>query len=325
MFEPTLLIAKQGKEGTFLSWLEELGLSDFIKRYSLPKLVEWGWLIPQYRVIFPKEYFLAWEHFPLMDSNSDPEFEAQDNLWGSIWCIDNDEGPFWFLHPFFHTEDECGFVLLNADFVKSPVPIPDSFIHPYCEQSITPYADYFFHWQAYALVDVIRTADCIVPILNTPEIEEQAQGIVRIASRIKDNGFKPNDILKESSRWVSLAEPMTWLSHYRAFRNAVSSNSDSSLYEKGAKALAEYLNIDAEKLESFIKEKLLVLAQQWLWANGHDCLWTVKAWPYLQKDICLALIWLCQLNGKTFDDYLDEWKYLSMGQREWAELYKVLP
>ena len=35
--------------------------------------------------------------------------------------------------------------------------------------------------------------------------------------------------------------------------------------------------------------------------------------------------WLCILNGKYLSDYIDKWAYSSFGEREWAELSKVLP
>lgn len=323
-----LLSIQQGKKGSFVSWLETLGLKDLIHRYPLSKLVEWGWLVPQYRIIFSRDYFLTWQNFPECPaclSSDRPNFDIENSLWDSTWFIDDDQEPFWFLHPFFRPDDVYGNRLREAVYAITPTPIPDEFNHPYLSESIIPYADYYFHWQAYALIDVVRTANCIAPIINTPDVEEQAQGIVRIATRIKERNTKPSDILKQSTRWGGLADLMTWLSHYRAFRDALSDNEDQTLHDRGAKLLAGHLSIDAEMLEQAIKEKLLILASDWLWANEHYCEWTLRAWPYLQKDIRLALEWLCILNGKYLSDYIDKWAYSSFGEREWAELSKVLP
>jgi hypothetical protein len=321
--KPPLLTVQQGKEGTFVSWLETLGLKDFISRYSLPKLVEWGWLVPQYRIVFPSDYFLTWQDFPYGSSDRQC-FGVEDLLWDSIWCIDDDQEPLWFLHPFFHPNDACGNRLRKAKVATTLAAIPDEFTHPRSYR-ITPYADYCFHWQAYALIDVIRSADCIAPILNTPDVEAQAQSIVRIAARVKEHATKPSHILSLPNRWGGLAEPMTWLSHYRAFRDALPDNEDQVLHDKGAKLLAEHLGIDAEILEQAIKEKLLILASDWLWANEHYCEWTLRAWPYLQRDILFALNWLRALNGKKLSFYLDKWKWLDFERHDWAELHKVLP
>jgi hypothetical protein len=255
-----LLSIQQGRKGSFVSWLETLGLKDFISHYSLPKLVEWGWIVPQYRIIFPREYYLTWQNFPECPPHFSPDrpnFYIENSLWDLTWSIDDDLEPHWFLHPFFRPDDVCGNRLREADYAITPTPVPDEFIHPYLSEYIIPYADYCFHWQAYALIDVVRSADCIATIFNTPDVEEQAQGIVRIAARVKEHKAKPSDVLEQSRRWGGLAEPMTWLSHYRAFRDALFENEDTNLHKKGAKQLAEYLSINAEMLEQIIKEKLL--------------------------------------------------------------------
>jgi hypothetical protein len=323
---PPLLTAQQGKEGSFVVWLEDVGLRDFIRRYPLSKLVDWGWLVPQSRIVFPAEYFLVQQEFPFYpttDTVNSQNFDIEDRLWSSEWCIKNDQSTLWFLHPFFHPGDTCGDQLSSSGYAANPKPIPSEFTHPFRSVIITPYADYYFHWQAYALIDVIRSADCISPIINTPEVEEDAQAIVRIAAICKSN--TPSDIIKPSNRWGGLAEPMTWVSHYRAFRDALFGNEDKSLHEKGAKQLAEHLGIDADILEHTIKEKLLTLASDWLWANDRYCEYTLRAWPYLQKDIKFALEWLCIIGDKNFGFYQKKWKWPSLSRHEWAELHKVLP
>jgi hypothetical protein len=61
---PTLLTYRNGQRGDFTDWLENLGLKDFIATHSINKLIEWGWITPQYRVIFPTDFFEKWENFP---------------------------------------------------------------------------------------------------------------------------------------------------------------------------------------------------------------------------------------------------------------------
>lgn len=316
----TLLTIQQGNEGTFVSWLKDLGLGDFIRHYSLPELVEWGWLVPQSRIVFPVDYFLAWKNFPYTETYSQ-NFKIENLLWDSSWEVDDQES-LWFLHPFFRPDD-IYFDRLQLGKYENKIPaVPAAFNHSN-DYIIIPYVDYYFHWQAYALIDVIRTADCISPILNTPNVEEQAQGIVRIVERVKNNN--PTDILTLDRRWGGLAEPMTWLSHYRSFRNALSENTNKTLKREGAKQLANYLGISAAILESAIKEKLLVLAQNWHWDNEHYCVWTLRAWPYLQSDIVNALEWLCYLNEKSFRDNFKLLVDPCIDQREYPQLHKMLP
>jgi hypothetical protein len=272
MLPDTFLSIQQGHKGSFESWLEDLGLKDLIKLYSLPKLIEWGWIVPRYRVVFPAQYFDS-----DIENPNDPSFEIRNRLlgWGESWHIENDEDPHWFLHPFCRPNSAYDKLLNQKD------------------DSATPNVDYFFHWQAYALIDVVRAAR--QDLLNTPNIE---QDIEHIAKCIKKSPTKPSDVLSRPQQWGGFARPMTWLSHYRAFRDALLDKTDKSLHKKGAEELAKYLEIDAEILEKAIKEQLLKgLAGSWLGANEDYCEWTLRAWPYLQKDILFALEWLCSLNG----------------------------
>lgn len=321
-----LLTAQQGQDGTFIKCLEELGLKDFLCRYPLAQLVEWGWVVPQHRVIFPKEYFEAWQDFPSIGQLAEQRFKTHSLLWDSTWWIDDNNEPLWFLHPFFRPDDEVGQTLFEQGKSRPLPQVPEEFVHPN-RRKIVPYADYFFHWQGYALIDVIRFSDCIEPILNTPDVEERAQGIVRVAESIKE--WNPQEVLTIPRRWGGLAEPMTWLTHYRAFREALhlptpQREKEQSLRREGAKQLAAYLGINAEMLAQAIKEKFLVLAQDWIGENKRYCVWTLRAYPSLQTDIFVAMEWLCILSDKKFDYYLDKWQYDTWGQREWAELHKVL-
>lgn len=317
-----LLRAKQGKDGDFPDWLEKLGLKDFLSHYPLRQLVEWGWLVPKSRVVFQKEFFLAWDEFPTCCNFNAENFEEQSILWDSSWLVDDKE-TLWFLDPFFRPDDEIGKLLLAQGASQNLSGVPEEFIHQR-GIVITPYVDYFFHWQGYALIDIIGYADCFGPVLASPGLKERLTFIekCRVDSALHWN---PEEILILPTRWGGLAEPMTWLSHYRAFRDVVSfRDSENELLRRGALELAAYLGLSEEKLAATIKEKLLVLAQDWRWKNDRHCSWTRKAYPYLQADIYMAVEWLCYLSGKTLDYYFEVWSYDTLGPRLWAELHAVL-
>jgi hypothetical protein len=306
MLPDIYLSVQPNQKGPFVSWLEELGLKDLINRYSLPKLLEWNWLVPQHQVAFPAEYFEEATPENIFNTenystDNDPRYRLLG--YGDSWQIESTEDTHWFLHPFYRPDSDYKNLLNQTDSLAMP--------NVY----------YFFHWQAYALIDVVRTASTgTFPILNTPDIE---QDIVRVANC----EIKPSDVLNQPHRWEGLSKPMTWLSHYRAFREALPCKTDRqcSLHKQGAEALAEYLEINAEILEKAIKEQLLQrLAGSWLKTN-YDCEeWTLQAWPYLQKDIFFAMEWLCILNGKNFSDYFKRWQF-SDEREVWPPLHKVLP
>lgn len=178
--KPTLLTVHEGKTGSFIKWLEKLGLGDFLKHHSLSELVEWGWVVPQYRVNFPKDFFESWKNYPAFGGNIPKELEDYSVLWDYFWFLDDESKPHWYLDPIFHPGDKAGELLRNNIYKAGSCPIPAPFVHP-CGISITPYVDYFFRWQGYALIDVIRFADNIESVYSTPDIVKRAQGFMRIA------------------------------------------------------------------------------------------------------------------------------------------------
>ena len=323
--KPPLLALLQGHEGPFANWLETLGLKEFTRENIPSKLVDWGWLEPVSRIIFPVEFFFDWRDFPSTGYEVPAEFETQSLLWDSTWYVNTDDEPLWFLHPWFRPGDTQA-KLLQAPISKPcSTTVPNSFNHPN-GTLIFPYADYFFHWQGYALVDVIRTADCIRPIINTPNVIERAKGIMRIAERIKDHN--PALVLHLENRWAGLAVPMTWLSHYKSFCDALHSfemNGDYSLRRKGAIALASHLGFTADDLLDNLRNRLLVLARDWIRANERSCRWTAAPYQLLRLDILLAVEWLCYLTGNYREHYLKLLQYDRWGNNSWAQLKKVLP
>ena len=108
----SLLKAQQGSEGSFIRWLEELGLKDFLRRYPLRQLVGWNWLVPKSRIVFPNEFFVALEKFRTYENSDLAGFEVQSLLWDSNWFVDDKES-LWFLDPFFRPGDEVGKILLG--------------------------------------------------------------------------------------------------------------------------------------------------------------------------------------------------------------------
>lgn len=330
----TLLVAHEGKSGSFIKWLEELGLGEFLKRYPLAQLVEWGWVVPQYRVTFPKRFFESWENYPYTPWNPTEDLHDYSILWDSYWFIDDETEPLWFLDPLFHAGNHAGELLrqftYSVDATLPPTPIDHA-----RGISIAPYADYFYPWQGYALVDVIRWADNIEPIYSTPDVVERAHGVVRIAEWIcADQSTSPKDILTAPQRWDGLASLMTWLDHFRAFRDALVRKHDldfetrQSLKRNGALSLAQHFSITPEILTEAIKGRLLVLAHEWMHLNerqARQSIWTLRAWPHLQSTIQLAMSWLILLTGKTFEDYDVEWRRPFMGHWGWAALDDVLP
>ena len=332
MTSPLLVIHGDGT-GEFAAWLKKLGLQDdFLTSYPLSKLVEWKWLVPQFRVAFPKSFFVNdWPTYPELPADKKVGIDLVAGpyglLWDSTWFGDLEDEALWFLHPFFRPGDAARSLLHEHHVSSGILPTVTSFQHPN-GRAVEPFVDYYFRWQGYALIDVIRTADCFRPVLlNTPDATERARRLVGLTESMQ---WDVSGILTHANRWGGLAKPMTWLSHYLAFNNSSAEfefrhGVQPGRRKRGAAALASHLEITPERLERAIKDQFLVLAQNWKWATERKCRWVVPAWETLRTDILCAVEWLCLLTGKMFDDYLDLWQYTHIGQESWATLKSVLP
>ena len=327
----TLMSVDGDGTGDFVKWLKELGLSDsFLRDYPIAQLVEWGWLRPQFRIVFPSTFFdqPAAETLTWPPQSPQPE-NVLEQVWLNEWRYQGEQEPMWFLHPFFRLDSEAH-MLFERNSAAAGLPArPPSFEHA-DGRSISPYADYYFPWQAYALIDVIQAAD-IFPqsqhFLNAPDVQKRAQPLLKLS---KPPLWDPRRTLNAEREWAAWAEPLTWLAHYAALKEFVESRDLPhgdylALLRRGAKQLAAHLQIDAAKLEAAVREKLLTLADNWISAADKKNRWVTTAYPYLQKDIYLAVHWLCMLTDNKLDDYFWRWRNTSQQNEGWAELHAVLP
>jgi hypothetical protein len=331
---PTLLTFRRNDTSRFDKWLEKLGLTDFLKSYPIEQLIDWGWLKPQYRVIFPPTFFEEWDNYPYYPEESQGEANVYHSLWEYTWETDKPNTALWFLDPAFRPGEPMHSVLQASAKIETDASEPKSITHKN-GRLIYPYTDYFFHWQGYALVDVIRSADCLQAVYWTPNATEKHLNLGKTIAHLSKAGLAgPTSPLAASGRWGALAEPMTWLSLFRSFNEALNHHYDIStderrtLHRQGAIELAKYLNVTENDLETFLKDGLLVLADDWMRNNKlrtSSSLWTQHAWPHLRSDIQLALIWLIAISGKSFSHYIDKWKKPYFGNLGWAPLEEVLP
>jgi hypothetical protein len=332
---PTLLTFNRDGYGSLVKWLEKIGLREFLKSYPITDLIEWGWLIPQYRVTFPSEFFEAWVNYPYIPCSSFTGFDEYSTLWGYTWTVDKSDIPLWFLDPVFRKDDGIG-KLLHSCRYSTDRPGSTAAITHSNGRTIYPDSDYFFRWQGYALIDVIRAADCFNQIYSTPDVVDRALRLVEGVKLISEHSSKgPEEVLALKNRWGGLAEPMTWLAHFRSFHDAFFRTNDDldpktsdNQYRKGAHALAGHLNITHQILVDVIEEKLLPLAHSWMESNKKAdsiSILTQRAWPSLREDIEHAVRWLIIISGKPFIYYVDKWEAPCFGNIGRATLDEVLP
>lgn len=324
-----LMVAYSDGDGDFKGWLKKLGVSDtFTRSYPLVRLVQWGWLRPQYRVVFPAAYFMDdTREAEAMPTTATIKNCPIDDLVANQWLRDRPDEPMWFIHPFFRPQTEVG-RLLRQNSAKTGLPEVPEPINQTSGNVVAPYADYYFPWQGLALLDVIRHADCFHHyVLDTPDVQAQIDTLARLAKPPSGN---PHEYLALENQWGGLADVMTWLAHYAQLGGAIERHEVHygpvpGMFQLGARSLAAHLGFDAQRLEGLIKDRLLVTAQSWMSDVGQRNRWISSAYPFLQKEIYLAVEWLCVLTDKTLDYYFDLWRFRRMGNHSWAKLHAVLP
>lgn len=290
--------------------------------------------MPQYRVVFPPDLFKQLFEHSVEHIEVPPELKGYVTLWEYAWITDTEDVKLWFLDVAFRDQEPLSTLLqqfrFDADNPSLPDPVETSRLGP-----VLPYVDYFYRWQGYALVDLVRASDCIMPIYNTPDIVSKASGIMRIAERCQQIGTDwPRGLLTSPNRWAGREKLMTALDHFRSFRQALGAvhDQDSSefarLAKEGARELATHFGFAEESFATDVKARLLTLADEWMTANKQTdgrAHWTQQAWPKLRADIQLAVGWLLALGERSFMDYIDEWEKPHMGNLGWAPLDEVLP
>ena len=304
MIDTLMEVCDNGK-GSFVDRLKELGLGDDVFRdYPITLLVDWGWLKPQFRIVFPKQLFDAPEQqryaWP-------PKYPQAENLFEQVWLKEwrfetEQENPLWFVHPVFRPGNAAHTLFAQNDVAAGLPDRPPSFK---CDDgtSMSPYIDYFYPWQAYALIDVIKAADVFSQskrLLDTPDAQKRAQSLLNLSRQIS---WGPEKTLTATQGWAGWDESMTWLSHYSALCGNIKfhrarrldqtesawHNEQSPLIRRGAISLANFLEISASQIEHAIKNQLLVLAQNWEYASQQNCRWIRPAWGAMQVDLYLAV------------------------------------
>lgn len=301
-------------------------MKDFLGEHPIPQLVEWGWLQPEARYVFDREFILNWVDFPHVanENNTGDEYI----LWSPEWHIDEVDSELWCIDPMLHPSNEVG-ILMNRMEGPVSIGVPTSLRHSR-GIAVFPYCDYFYHWHGYALIDHISWSDN-GPWLRTPDLAQKIRSWEKWCSELSPSVFR-----HEGGLWRKdgeCAKHFTWVSHYRQTFDAVDRylrrhpaiDGNKVIYKKAAQTLADFLSIRSNDLEFALEKSFLVVAQNWLdRKETHKGHWVKCAWPELQRDVMSCIEWLCLLEGKDLDFYLDKYQIPQWGAHERAQLSDVL-
>lgn len=119
-------------DGDFKGWLKKLGISDtFTRTYPLVRLAQWGWLKPQYRLVFPAAYFVDdTTEAEVMPTTAPIKNSPFDELVANQWPRDGEDEPMWFIHPFFRPQTDVGRMLRQNSANTGLPEVPELSISP---------------------------------------------------------------------------------------------------------------------------------------------------------------------------------------------------
>ncbi|HEX9688636.1 MAG TPA: hypothetical protein VGB47_06170, partial [Thermoanaerobaculia bacterium] len=332
------LAARGDNRGSFVDWLKTLNVK-VPGSATIPDLIAWGWVRPDFRILLPDRYFLDWPNYP--SQGSDREVH-DDDVWAGLFWYSAGTGngflyqrePYvgpWFVHPFNRagSPHEARIRAARTSDLVSVAPKK----HPN-GNTFFPWIDYFPYWKAYELVEVLRAVRNTNPLLVGGDLTVLAENLLRNSERLGER--RRATIERIHSAWEERRPLFALLAAYRAMRAALSLAQDPSMpltvpvepweLDPAVQELGRLLSVTPALLEDLIPRHLLTLAKEWRrWEKDDGVGLSDETKGQIQKDTLCAMEWLCILGGKTIDHYYDLWRPEDWEPRPELSLTEALP
>ncbi len=277
----------RGRFGDFLK--DRLGIQRMPCGLQIADLIVKGALRPDLFVGLPRDYFLMWKRFPLLDGSEIP----QELVWSDCQCRLIDDHRKWSLECALHPYDS----VLKSDFVerfseKVP-PNLEKFEHPN-GISFRPFEAYLRYWKAYIFVEALDGYEDIGRFLSS-----------KIGRETVISNYS-----ETSKRWeVEYDGIFDRISFYRTAKTILTLWQGDCCATSG-RELSEFIlkvsNGSTELLERDL-EKLLILFGHWRAREQAGRRYYQHAIEQLRYDVFLLLEWLCPLTGKRAEIYFEKW------------------
>ena len=248
-----------------------------------------GALKPDLFVGLPRDYFLSWGSFPLMDGSEIP----QELKWADCHSLMIDDHGKRSLESALHPYDGE----LKSDFVdRLSAKVPRNLKN--CKHpngfSFRPFEAYFRYSKAYIFVEALDGYEDIGLFLSS-----------KIARETVISNFR-----EKSKRWeVEYEGIFNRLSFYRTAKTTLTLW-QGDCFPTNGKELSEFIldvsNGTTEVLERDL-EKLLILFGHWRMKEQAGRRYYQHALEQLRYDVFLLLEWLCPLTGKREEMYFEKW------------------
>jgi len=142
----------------------------------LRNMVRYGWVRPVLRVRLPDSFYLSWQNYPSLSFRGS---FADDDSWANKLVVRSvtmarvsNEDERWYAH---YLDDPSNELAVEARAHSIPTGPgthePEPIQHPRRSGLIYPWIDFFAYWQVYEMVDVLRAAQLVGPLLNEPDAE----------------------------------------------------------------------------------------------------------------------------------------------------------
>ncbi len=290
--EPSAMIC----HGTFGQFLKDrLRIQRMPCGLLIADMIVKGALKPDLFVGLPRDYFLSWRRFPLLDGSEIPqELKSADCHSLSV----GDHGT-WSLESALHPYDgqlKSGFVDRFSEKVPQNL---ENYKHPN-GFSFRPFEAYFRYWKAYIFVEALDGYEDIGLFLSS-----------KIGRETVIANFK-----EKSKRWeVEYEGIFDRLSFYRTAKTILTLWQGDGSTTNG-KELSEFIldvsNGTTELLEGDL-EKLLILFGHWRTKAQAGRRYYQHALEQLRYDVFLLLEWLCPQTGKREELYFKKWSRPNQG------------
>ncbi len=317
----------------FGSFLKKLNIS--LGKDQLREFVRLDWIQPILRVRLPDRFFLAWEDYPVLSFRGD--FRQEDRWAASLWSYsatnsslaalhDSGRTRNWYTHYLDDPTSDLGQAARAHAIPTGPgFEEPPALQHPRGNRVVYPWIDFFAYWQAYELVEILRSLRLVGPLLDEPNVEATLDSIRERLPELREwSGRRRQPV---QSRWQQNRPVFEWVSRFRTLLGAsVEAGKEWEEVTQAAPRLLADLQLTPEDLRHGIRDVLLVQWEDWRPQNSHEEATPKDVRAHFQEDIQRAVEFLAEARGEDID-YDDPFWGIPKDRmrRRWTPLPRALP
>lgn len=286
-------------------------------------MVSRAWIRPTLRVVLPRSAFDAWRNYPELSVQIDncPEEIAQaiDLYFSAMtgpWPVRRSE---WWVHELDDPASELSHAVRTYVIDPSdPRPLPAAFRHPWRDEEIHPWIDYFAYWQVFQLADYVRAMTRVYTLTET-SVDNSAEAA---NSRRRCIAWEHRRL---AEKWEPRLRVFDWLSRMRTAMGA--SVSPMRSYQERAlawKHIAQSIALTPAQMKDDVRNTLLRMWWDAMNDRSRDQPLHEPLVHLLRQDIQYAIAYIEAVSGEAVDVLDSYWTHTPRHDRI-AHLIDALP